>query len=341
MSFISDFQMELVSQTSIIHYIEFQFERELDNVSKFLDVNIKKNLYDNNTEFMKKLIIECDKALEQINKKYIPEKPMPQIAQNIDAREPIGEVIDFCIEALNCEEPLTVVSLKEELEEANKISGENYYDFTDNEIEEIIMASKIILSNNKNHELYEQETAIEELKTSIKLVDNASTSNIFRQSFINIFSIFDAYVFENLKKYFCKEPKELEKFLEIKNNDKIKVNIDDVLLFENIEQLKENMIHKQFDGKYLSEMIKKLKIYNADIFSGIDYPMLLEMIERRNIHLHNKGFVDNKYHTACNIYKFNLNDYAYIDSDYLFIKVFNILSKFANNFERVFRLESI
>lgn len=76
-----------------------------------------------------------------------------------------------------------------------------------NEIEEIIMASQIILDNNKNHELYEQETAIEELKTSIKLVDNASTSNIFRQSFINIFSIFDAYVFENLKNTFVKSLK--------------------------------------------------------------------------------------------------------------------------------------
>ena len=44
----------------------------------------------------------------------------------------------------------------------------------------------------------EQDNIINVLKTTIKLVDNSSSSNIFRQSFINIFSIFDAYIFEYL-----------------------------------------------------------------------------------------------------------------------------------------------
>lgn len=341
MSFISDFQMELVSQTSIINYIKFQFEKELNNVSQFLDINIGGNLYDNNAEFMKKLITKCDEALENINNNYVPNNPLPPIAKNLDVREPIGQAIEFCLESFDSEETLTVLSLKKELDNANKNSGEKLYNFTDKEIEGIITASKIIFDNNKNSELYKREMSIEVLKTTINLVNNASSSNIFRQSFINIFSIFDAYVFENLKIYFCKHPKELEKFLALKSNDKIKVNIDDVLLFDNIEELKENMIYKQFDGKYLSEIIKKLKNYNDDIFSNIDYPKLLEMIERRNIHLHNKGFVDTKYLKSYNVYKFKLNDYAYIDDEYLLIKVFNTLSQFASNFEKVFNLEAI
>ena len=50
---------------------------------------------------------------------------------------------------------------------------------------------------------------INSFKTSIKLVDNSSLSNIFRQSFINIFSIFDAYVFEYIEEFFCAYQKEL------------------------------------------------------------------------------------------------------------------------------------
>ena len=62
---------------------------------------------------------------------------------------------------------------------------------------------------------------INSFKTSIKLVDNSSLSNIFRQSFINIFSIFDAYVFEYIEEFFCAYPKELSRFLEVKNNEKL------------------------------------------------------------------------------------------------------------------------
>lgn len=338
MSFLSDFQLELISQTSIVHYVEYQFERELKNVERFLDIKIEKNLYNNNSEFMKKLTTECDAVLERISREYLPDKPIPKIINDIYVQKPVYEVIDYCIEALECEETLTIEELKAECEETDEINGENNYNFTDEELKGIMEAAQIIFDNNKNNDLHEQENAIEALKISINLVNNASSSNIFRQSFINVFSIFDAYVFENLKKYFCKRPHELEKFLEVKNNDKIKVNIEDVLLFGNIEELKESMIHKQFEGRYLSEIIRKLKNYNADVFSGIDYPILMEMIARRNIHLHNKGYADSKYCSAFNIYKLNVGDYAYIDGEYLFIKVFNTLSHFVTNFEKMLNL---
>lgn len=338
MKFLSNFQQELISQTSIVHYIEYQFEKELKNVSNIVDIKIPENLYDDNTDVMKKLISKCDKALEIINESYLPDRPIPNIMKNVDMREPTGEVINYCVEVLQCGETLNVEELKKELEETNKLNGENYYSFTDEEIEEMIASAQVIFDNSRNNELHEQEASIEALKTSINLVDNKSSSNIFRQSFINIFSIFDAYIFESLKLYFCKKPQELENFLEIKNNDKVKVNIEDVLLFENIDELKESMIHKQFDGKYLSEIIRKLKKFNSALFSEIDYPALMEMIERRNIHLHNKGFADSKYCTSFNIYKFNIGDYVYIDSEYLFIKVFNTLSQFATNFEKVFNI---
>ena len=161
-------------------------------------------------------------------------------------------------------------------------------------------------------------------------------SNIYRQSFVNIFSIFDAYVFDNLKEYFYEHPEHLDIFLDIKNNDRIKASIDDVVLFSSIEELKRDLIQKQFNGRYISELIRKLHKFKPSVFENIDYSVLLEMIERRNIHLHNKGYVDEKYCDSVNLYSLKIGEYAYIDSKYLFITVFNTLSQFSVDFEKVF-----
>ena len=47
-NFLNNFQSELISQTSIVHYIEFQFEQELNKVRRYLNVEIKDEIYNNN-----------------------------------------------------------------------------------------------------------------------------------------------------------------------------------------------------------------------------------------------------------------------------------------------------
>ena len=105
--------------------------------------------------------------------------------------------------------------------------------------------------------------------------------------------------------------------------------------FDSIEALKIDMVQKQFSGRYLRELINKLKRYKPNIFNNVDYTMLMDMIERRNIHLHNKEFVDNKYCNLFNIYKLSIDNYAYIDSDYLLkylILYINLLQILKKNF---------
>ena len=64
MRFSNNFQLELISQTTIVNYIEDGFEQELNKAKEFLDIEIK-------------------------------EKSLPKIAQNVDVREPIGEIIQY------------------------------------------------------------------------------------------------------------------------------------------------------------------------------------------------------------------------------------------------------
>ena len=207
MNFLNNFQSELISQTSIVHYIEFQFEQELNKVRRYLNVEIKDELYNNNSNYMKLILSTCDELLSRNSKSYVAEKELPAIARNVDVREPIGEVIEYCIETLEAGGELGVAELKQELDKINKENDEDYcyYDFTEQQIEEMIDSAYIIKDYRKNYELKERD----------------EWSNIFRQSFINIFSIFDAYVFEYIEEFFCAYPKELSLFLEVKNNEKL------------------------------------------------------------------------------------------------------------------------
>ena len=336
MGFLNDFQLELVSQTTIIDYIKICFEKELYKAKEFLNIDINENLYNNNADYMKLLNSACDDLLDKNLQLYISERPLPKIVQNVDVEGQIGQALEYCNEIINNGCDLNITELKEELEQLNR----DDYNFTKEQLNQIIEASYIIRDHNINIRIEEQDNAINLLKTAIKLVDNSSSANIFRQSFINIFSVFDAYVFEYLKKFFYVRPDELEKFFDVKNNEKIKVTLDEISHFDNIEKLKMNMVNRQFDGKYLKDLITKLYKYKRAIFNGIKYIELMEMIERRNIHLHNKGFVDNKYFDSFNIYKFNIGDYAYIDNEYLFIKVMNTLAQFSSNIERELCIEN-
>lgn len=108
MGFFTDFQFELISQTSIVQYIEYQFEQELNRAKRFLNVRNEKNLYDNNSDYMRILNSACDDLLEKNARSYLKEKQLPDIAQNVDARELIGKVIQHCVETLEAGENLDI-----------------------------------------------------------------------------------------------------------------------------------------------------------------------------------------------------------------------------------------
>ncbi len=207
--------------------------------------------------------------------------------------------------------------------------------FSDEKLQELIDVTGLLFNHEKNSILVKQDYELENLKNSIRLVDNSSSSNIFRQAFINIFSLFDAFVFDYLKTYFYNHPTELDIYFENKNNDKIKVSLCEVIEYTAIDDLKNEMIERQFSGKYLSETVAKLKKYKPVIFENIDYAKFMEMIERRNIHIHNKGIVDSKYNSNYNIYNLSVGAYAYIDSNYLLVNVFNTLSILSENLKNI------
>ena len=136
MTFLNDFQSELISQTSIVHYIEYQFEQELSRAKRFLNIGTLEDLYTDNSDYMKRLNLACNNLLDKNAQSYLKVKTLPDIAQNVDIREPIGEVIQYCVETLEDGGYLDVPGLKEELDEIDRTNGVDYrlYEFTEEQI---------------------------------------------------------------------------------------------------------------------------------------------------------------------------------------------------------------
>ena len=339
MSLYDDFQSEIIAQTDIIFYLQKQFEKEYRATAHILGLShIESNidiLYNDNTKMMSELLSKCDEKIAANSKLYIEVDDLPEWVRRIDLREPMGEIIEYCIEALRNEEALTLEVLKKALNYTNQGVKESIYGFSDEKLQELIDVSCLLFKHEKNSILAKQDYELENLKNSIRLVDNSSSSNIFRQAFINIFSLFDAFVFDCLKTYFYNHPTELDNYFENKNNEKVKVLLCEVIEYTAIDDLKNEMIERQFSGKYLSEAVAKLKRYKPETFENIDYAKFMEMIERRNIHIHNKGIVDSKYSSSYNIYNLSVGEYAYIDSNYLLVNVFNTLSILSENLKNI------
>ncbi len=336
MNIFDDFKSEISSQISIIYYLQRRFESEFQSVSHIIQKSIPDNiddLYNNNSKLMNELLQACDLKLESNSSQYIITDELPNWLKGVDLREPIGELIELCIESIDNGSPLSIPELQKRINEINEINGDDYYNFSNDKLEEILSVSKTIFQLRKNNKLSLEDEKLDLLKTTIALIDVSSNSNIFRQTFINIFSLFDAYVFDCIKLFFYKHPTELENFFTGK--ELLKIGVDEIVSFTKIEELKNDIIQKQFAGRYLNDIISRLYNYKIGVFNNVKFPNLMEMISRRNIHIHNKGVVDNKYCEKYNIYDLKKGDYAFIDNNYLLKNVFNTLLIFAENLQNL------
>ena len=150
----------------------------------------------------------------------------------------------------------------------------------------------------------------------VKLNDSENVLNNYRQSFILLMSTLDATIFDlsevvlktdffKYAVYFC--PK--------KNKSNKSINYSDFSDFTNKEEFFDNVIKEILKPKYIKDLIsdyERLKI-NKIIKEKKE---IIEMINRRNVHLHNNGIADEKYIGDINIYGFSIGDILPIDKEY-------------------------
>ncbi|MBU5307938.1 hypothetical protein KQI18_09070 [Clostridioides mangenotii] len=170
----------------------------------------------------------------------------------------------------------------------------------------------------KNGIINEIESKLDKLKTLktlYQVFDDYNKINIYRQSFILAMTAFDAFIKDYAKEVFLYD---FEKFVKEIKKEKQKIDYSEILIHDTIEDFKRAKVEEYVEDISLTKMVKIINKINSFLNNINSYKGLLEMISRRNIHIHKGGICDKKYIETAegNIYNIGLNEYISIDKNY-------------------------
>ncbi len=288
---------------------------------------------ENNSEIITRLgELVKNKITEYTSKLALCErKELPEISNNITENE-LEESLIAYIEAtvFDCMdnpeqlpyhqliEQLTPEYLKEDVDYTEASMDEKYYNILNIEdYKSILNHVKCTFYNEYIDELEDYLQQYKGLQTLYNIFNDKSKINIYRQAFILLMTAFDATLFDLFKKLLE------DNFFDLAEKIKYekKYTIKDIVNYNSFNDFMENTVDEMVAGKYAADLLEILYNYNDSLFH-IDgnniFPSVLEMVQRRNLHIHKSGIVDEKYFTKGNGGSLGLSngDYAIIDKTY-------------------------
>lgn len=229
---------------------------------------------------------------------------------------------------------LTPAELKKEIDLQDEESEEKYFDMlSEDDYLSIINYVKSILYNKAIEDTERDLEEYNELKTLYKIFDDKNPINIYRQAFILLMTAFDATVFDLFTNIFNED---FFKIARIMNYEK-KFSLSEITRHQDFNEFASKTIEIMISGKYVSDILEILYNYKSDFFllHGSDcFEEIMEMVQRRNLHVHKNGIVDEKYFTKGNGSQLDIHvgEYAVIDNLY-YNKVSEKLRTFINNIQ--------
>lgn len=162
----------------------------------------------------------------------------------------------------------------------------------------------------------------DELRLIARMTLPSAEINFLRQGFILLMTAFDAAIFDLLRSalnrnFFGLIPK-FAKEGTFKWKDMAKLN--------NFSEFTDHVIETQLKSRYIKDLLIFLSSIGVELFdksTGDNFAMLFELVLRRNVHVHNRGYVDERYlerdendKHRWNIDGLNLGDIAAINNKY-------------------------
>lgn len=237
---------------------------------------------------------------------------------------PVGACLQFMIDAIEYDmSPENIEASRNELARQIKETGLDQDPFySEDAIDFATGETQFILTYKKLQELQSALNQINKLDLVIRTATPSSEINALRQGFITLMTIFDATIFD-LMRIALKED-----FFQLigvfgKNT---KISLGNLAEYTSFESFRDDIIESELKSKYLKEILVILEnqgVTCIDKKTGAKFIQLIEMILRRNIHVHNKGRVDERYmeknkngKPLYNIHNFELGELAHINSGY-------------------------
>ena len=246
---------------------------------------------------------------------------------SVDYRSIKGEWIQYMIDAL--EGDLSEKNIETHKAEAlRQISLQNDLGNYDGDkvdkslIEYAVNSARYILTTAKLRSFFYLIDKQDDFEISLRIATPDAEINVLRQGFILLMTIFDAAIFDLMRVAVTDDFFNKISML----GEKDKVSLDEFANFESFQEFRDNLIERQLRNKHVKELLfilNKLGVPLVHKTKTITFAHLIELINRRNIHLHNRGRVDSQYlvryvekKNKYNVYNFSLGDVAVIDIKY-------------------------
>jgi hypothetical protein len=182
-------------------------------------------------------------------------------------------------------------------------------------ITEALRRARYIKFQNMNNTLHYVLDRFKAIKAIAKLVGTDAVVGILRQGFILLMTAFDAVIFDLVR---VKLRKDFFKLIGALGKNE-KITFQDMAEAGNMEALQNEIIEEQLKKRYVKDLLFLLsnewKVQCVEL--GQKFERLIEMVLRRNIHVHNRGIVDERYlDERKNLDKLKLGDVACINEAY-------------------------
>ena len=274
---------------------------------------------------IEKRLFEIDKKLEII--------PYPEKLNTVDIRTELGDLILVIKEEIQENNITDIDTLKKKYIKSLKPNEKElrldlYYIKSivnvESAVNYAVESATFIIFKEEYDDLLFVCGKLKHIDIMIKMSSKNEQLSIVRQGFILLMTVFDATIFDLMRIALSINFFKLIGFLG--KNDKI--SLDNLSNYNSFDDFKDALIEEQLKKKYVKDILlilNKLDVNTVtDNKTNKDFAKLVELVLRRNIHVHNRGIVDERYldknikeMPKFNIYGFDLGDYAKIDNKYL------------------------
>lgn len=273
---------------------------------------------------IEKRLLEIDEKLEII--------PYPEKLNTVDIRTELGDLILVIKEEIQKNNITDIDTLKKKYIKSLKPNEKElrldlYYIKSivnvESAVNYAVESANFIIFKEEYDDLLFVCGKLKHIDIMIKMSSKNEQLSIVRQGFILLMTVFDATIFDLMRIALSINFFKLIGFLG--KNDKI--SLDNLSNYNSFDDFKDALIEEQLKKKYVKDILLILNKLDVNTVTdnkiNKDFAKLVELVLRRNIHVHNRGIVDERYLAKnikempkFNIYGFDLGDYAKIDNKY-------------------------
>jgi hypothetical protein len=259
--------------------------------------------------------------------RQLSQLPEPQRLRDIDVRSDLGELITFICQYLEHDSsPEAVESARQQVLEQQAEYVREYGDdaepLASESIDYAIQSALFILAQRRLSDVLYLRARYADIDLASRMSQPEAEINILRQGFILLLTAFDAAIFDLVRVALTRNFFGL--IAAFGNKDKI--SLESLARYGSFQVLRDEVIEDQLKSRYLKDLLfllNDLGVQCTDEASGKRLIALIEVVMRRNLHVHNRGVVDERYlerdqnsQPRFNLYNLALGTTAHIDENY-------------------------